>query len=80
MPTTADLEAKYPAPFAEYRARLAEVERATGATVILDARAAGLTDEHFADLIHLTPAGCRRFSTWLRAKLEAVTAAGGGGV
>jgi hypothetical protein len=72
VPTTADLQAKYAAEFAEYRARLAEVERTRGLTVIRDTRGAGLTDEHFADLIHMTPAGCHRFSAWLRTKLEEV--------
>jgi hypothetical protein len=70
MPVTADLEARYPAEFAEYRVRLAEFERASGVTVIRDTRAAGLTDAHFADLIHLTAAGCHKFSSWLRGRLE----------
>jgi hypothetical protein len=70
MPTTVDLEAQYAAEFAEYRARLREVERTCGVVVIRDTRSAGLTDEHFADLIHMTPAGCRRFSSWLRKRLE----------
>ncbi len=71
MPVTADLETKYAAEFAEYRARLSEVERARGLVVIRDSRAAtGLTDEHFADLIHLRPEGCRKLSAWLKAKLE----------
>jgi hypothetical protein len=74
MPVTADLEAKYPAEFAEYRERLVEFERTHGVTVIRDTRAAGLTDEHFADLIHLTPAGCRKFSSWLRGRLEVASA------
>jgi hypothetical protein len=73
MPVTADLEAKYAAEFAEYRERLAEVERARGLTVIRDTRvAAGLTDAHFADLIHMRPEGCQKFSAWLKTKLEEV--------
>jgi hypothetical protein len=72
MPATVDLEVRYAPEFAEYRTRLAAVERASGVIVIRDTRACGLTDEQFADLIHLTPAGCRKFSAWLRGKLEEV--------
>jgi hypothetical protein len=70
MPVTADLEAQYATEFAEYRTRLAEVERACGVTVIRDARSAGLGDAQFADLIHLRPDGGRTFSAWLRTRLE----------
>jgi hypothetical protein len=71
MPVTVDLEAQYAGAFAEYRVRLAEVERERGLRVIRGAReGAGLTDEHFADLIHLRPVGCRKFNAWLRAQLE----------
>ncbi|MCI0701776.1 MAG: hypothetical protein L0241_11890 [Planctomycetia bacterium] len=71
MPVTADLEAKFPEAFSEYRARLAEVERTRKLRVIRAVcEQTWLTDEHFADLIHLTPRGCVRFSTWLRARLE----------
>lgn len=70
MPTTADLEAKYPRAFAEYRTRLAEIERDRGVRVIRPARdATGLTDAHFADLIHLNRDGAARFSEWVRAAL-----------
>jgi hypothetical protein len=73
MPVTADLEAKYPSAWIEYRVRLAEVERDRRLSVIRGSRdAVGLTDEHFADLIHLRPEGCRKFSPWLRGKLEEV--------
>jgi hypothetical protein len=71
MPVTADLEARHADAFAEYRVRLAELERERGLKVIRGARAgAGLTDEHFADLVHLRPDGCRKFNAWLRARLE----------
>ncbi|MBY0512817.1 MAG: hypothetical protein K2P78_02780, partial [Gemmataceae bacterium] len=61
MPVTADLEASYAAAFAEYRARLAEVERDRGLTVIRSPReATGLTDAHFADLIHMNRDGAAR--------------------
>jgi hypothetical protein len=69
MPVTADLEARYPREFAEYRARLAELARAHNLPVIRGADA-GLTDADFADLIHMTPDGCAKFSRWLRGKLE----------
>jgi hypothetical protein len=78
MPVTADLESKYPAAWAEYRERLAEVERDRGLRVIRAARSeTGLTDEHFADLIHLRPEGCRRFSLWLRERLIEAALSGG---
>ena len=71
MPVTADLEARYAAAFAEYRARLADVERERGLRVIRGTREGiGLNDGHFADLIHLRPVGCRDFNLWLRVKLE----------
>jgi len=73
MPVTADLEAKYPAAFAEYRTRLAEVERDRGLPVLRPTRTAvGLTDAHFADLIHMNRDGAARFSAWVRAALEGV--------
>jgi hypothetical protein len=76
MPVTTDLEAQYPAAFAEYRTRLVELESKRGLKVIRGARdGAGLTDEHFGDQIHLNPTGCVRFNTWLRARLEAARAA-----
>ncbi len=71
MPTTADLEARHPAEFAEYRERLTEVERERGVRVIRATRdATGLSDEHFADLIHLNRPGAIRFSTWLGQALK----------
>lgn len=71
MPVTADLEAKYAAEFAEYRARLAEVERTRRVTVIRATReSVGLDDSHYADLIHTNRDGARRFSDWLRRELE----------
>jgi len=69
MPVTADLEARYPREFAEYRARLAGLARAHNLPLIRGADA-GLTDADFADLIHMTPDGCATFSRWLRGKLE----------
>jgi hypothetical protein len=74
MPVTADLEAAYPAEFAEYQARLAEVERDRGLTVIRATRqATGLTDASFADLIHLNRDGASALSDWLRVKLDTVS-------
>lgn len=73
MPVTADLEAMYPAAFAEYRGRLAEVELARGLTVIRATReGVGLSDALFADLIHLNAAGAQVFSVWLRGQMERV--------
>ncbi len=70
MPVTADLEARYPAAYAEYRQRLAEVEAGRGVTVIRATRdAVGLTDAHFADMIHLNGDGAKRLSGWLRGRL-----------
>ena len=70
MPVTSDLEALYPAAFGEYRDLLADIEmgrkvrivRASSATV-------GLSDAHFADLIHLNREGARVLSGWLRNQL-----------
>jgi hypothetical protein len=70
MPVTADLEARHPAEFAEFRRRLAEIEAAHGLTVIHATReAVGLDDSHFADLIHLNGDGAKRLSVWLRDRL-----------
>jgi len=68
MPVTADLEARHPAEFAEYRRHLADVERSRGVTVLQGA-AAELDDGHFADLIHMNRGGAVRFSTWVRREL-----------
>jgi hypothetical protein len=86
MPMTADLEAMYPAAFAEYRSRLAELERSGAengalyrvfAVVRSTREEIGLTDGHFADLIHLNAAGTQVFSHWLRGRLEGVGKAWG---
>jgi hypothetical protein len=70
MPVTADLEAKYPAAWDEYRGRLAELERDHGLRVVRATReAVGLGDEHFADLIHLNRVGAARLSDWVRNEL-----------
>lgn len=75
MPVTVDLETMYPKAFAEYRERLAEVERDRGVMVIRDAKkAARLNDAHFADLIHMNRDGAAVFSDWLRRRLEVVLA------
>jgi hypothetical protein len=70
MPVSADLEQMHAPAFAAYRAALAEVERTRGVRVLWASRAAvGLSEEHFADLIHLNAAGTPRLSQWLRASL-----------
>lgn len=72
MPVTADLEARYPAPLAEYRRRLAELEAEGGWVVLRGSRqAVGLDDRHFADLIHLNRDGAEKLSAWLRGQLAA---------
>ncbi|MBX9623001.1 MAG: hypothetical protein K2X82_04225 [Gemmataceae bacterium] len=71
MPVTADLEAKYPAAWAEYRDRLAGLEHDCGLRVVRATReAVGLGDEHFADLIHLNRDGAAKLSGWVRGALE----------
>lgn len=73
MPITADLEAKYPAEFAEYRARLAELEANRGVRVIRTSRTAvGLDDSHFADVIHLNANGAKKLSAWLKDELDGI--------
>jgi hypothetical protein len=73
IPVTADLEAMYPAEFAEFRTRLAEVERDRGVQVIRATReAAGLTDANYADLIHMNRDGAAAFSAWVRGNLNSV--------
>jgi hypothetical protein len=63
----------YPAAFAEYRGRLAEVEHDRGLTVVRAPReAVGLSDALFADLIHLNATGAQVFSHWLRGRLQEV--------
>ncbi|MCU0706147.1 MAG: hypothetical protein MUF18_19460 [Fimbriiglobus sp.] len=73
MPTTADLERRHPAEFAEFRQRLAEVVAVRGVPVLRATReTVGLTDQHFADLIHPNPAGAAVLSGWLKAELERI--------
>jgi hypothetical protein len=70
LPVTADLEAMHAAAFAEYRERLAEIERDRGVKVLWATReAVGLSDGHFADLIHMNRNGARLFSDWVRERL-----------
>jgi hypothetical protein len=70
VPVTADLEERFANEFAEYRARLAEVEAERGVKVLRPTRAElGLTDAQFADAIHLNRDGARVFSAWLGARL-----------
>jgi hypothetical protein len=81
MPVTADLEAMHAAAFAEYRGRLAELEmkrleepQLSGVYSVIRATRdeVGLTDAHFADLIHLNPVGARTLSRWVRGRLQEV--------
>jgi hypothetical protein len=67
VPVTADLEAEFPAAFAEYRTRLAELERDHGVRVIRPD--AGLTDADYADVVHLNRTGAARLSDRVRAEL-----------
>ena len=70
MPVTADLERFHAAAFAEYRARLVELERDRGVRVIRASReVVGLDDSHFADLIHLNRNGARKLSDWLKSAI-----------
>lgn len=76
MPTTADLEKRHPAEFAEFRAKLSEVETTRGVPVLRATReAVGLGDEHFADLIHPNAGGAAVLSAWAKRELERI---GGG--
>ena len=72
MPVSADLDQRlHPAEFAAYRAALAEVERSRGVRVERPAREAlGLTDDDFADIVHLNMRGAGRLSAWLRGRLD----------
>lgn len=77
MPVTADLEAQYPAAFAEYNRLLFEIEGEYGLTVVRAHRdAVGLEEAGFADTIHLNRQGAKVFSDWLRVRLHHL---GGGG-
>ncbi len=71
MPVTANLEAMHAKEFVEYHTRLAEIERSRGIPVIRARRdAVGLSDAHFADLIHMNLDGAKRFSDWLANRLR----------
>lgn len=71
MPVTHDLERLYPQEFAFYRGILAELERNHRVPVLRPTRdALGLTDDHFADLIHMNRDGAGRLSSWLREHLQ----------
>jgi hypothetical protein len=73
MPVSQDLETIHAAEFAEYRSRLAEVERDRRVKLIRASReAVGLTDWHFSDLIHLNRDGAKQFSEWLANPLQEV--------
>lgn len=74
MPVSAELEEdRFPAAFAAYRAALAQVSQARGVPVLTASRGAvGLTDEDFADLIHLNASGSAKLSHWLRRELPEV--------
>jgi hypothetical protein len=72
MPVPADLDERlFPREFAAYRAFLVELEQSRGVRVLRPTRAAlGLTDAHFADLVHLNGHGKARLSVWLRRTLS----------
>jgi hypothetical protein len=71
MPVSADLEARHSETFSRYRSVLRELEQRHGFLVLHgDRGAVGLTDDHFADLIHLNAWGAERFSHWLRVALS----------
>lgn len=72
MPVPADLDqVLHPREFEIYRTALAEVEHARGVRVLRATRhEVGLTDAHFADLIHLNGDGTARLTAWLRLQLE----------
>jgi hypothetical protein len=72
LPVPADLEHRCPEPFVAYRAVLADLERTRGVPILRASReAVGLTDAHFADLIHLNLWGKARLSAWVRQRLGA---------
>jgi hypothetical protein len=79
MPVTEDLELMYPAEFAEFRTRLGEVERDRAVRVVRASReTTGLTDAHFADLIHMNRDGATLFSEWVRGNLGSISRAAKG--
>ena len=72
MPVTADLEAKYPGPTAEFRALL-DTLPADGVPVLRARREAlNLGDADFADTIHLNRAGAAKLSAWTRDAVNAL--------
>lgn len=72
MPVTAALERMYAKEFAEFRERLAVVERERQVHVLRPTREdVGLTDDQFADLIHMNREGGKRLSEWLRHHMPA---------
>jgi len=81
MPTTADLEARHPAEFAQYRECIRRLAKERNITVLSAHRTAvGLVDAHFADLIHLNRAGSDRRSAWLGEQLHRLGDAHGAAV
>jgi hypothetical protein len=70
MPVSEELNRQHPGAFTAYAAALAEVERARGVRVLRPTREAlGLTDDDFADLIHLNEQGSTKVSKWLKTTL-----------
>lgn len=71
MPVTADLEEKmHAAAYASYHEALADFEQARGVRVLRATRSGvGVSDDDFADLVHLNASGSARFSDWLRREL-----------
>ena len=78
LPVSAELEQRVcPRPFALYREALDKVEQTRGVHVLRATRSAvGLTDAHFADLIHLNGEGKARLSAWVRNELTAMGGTG----
>ncbi len=70
LPTSADLERKFPEAFAAFRARLREIERDRQVRVLRPTRAQlGLEERHYADIIHLNADGAAVLTAWLRREL-----------
>ena len=77
MPVTADLDAKYPAALAEFRALL-DALPADGVPVLHASRdAVKLTDADFADLVHVNRGGAAKLSAWTRDAVNALPQGGG---
>ena len=71
MPVTADLERIHAAEFAEYRMRLSEVKSSRSVRAIHVSREmVDLSDNDFADLIHMNLNGARKFSDWLKQMIS----------